>query len=582
MGWAWLFEHVLGWRLGVAALEAAFPAIPDVPPIHPSPATAACFGLFGIAIAALGLWRHLALKRLTIWVCGSLALAPYAMVLGSYATGFMSLEDPTSPDGMAVNTLAGMLFLGTGLLAARLMELPRLMDDRLLPLPVLLVAAGATWVFWLALNVEQRSALQNEVQTIAHPLATGCLLRVEAPIRALDRMRRRWEARGGTTYEEWKQDADAHFDTIQTFVAIAWADPSGRITWCRPESAVPIQIGWNIWEDTRWDAAAGLGRALRTRDMVLSPTMTLRQGGNGFLAYFPLFSHGVFDGWLLGIIRIDTRLGFTGEEEALPRETLSIFEDGRLIYGPMPPWSAGAVSVEIPFDFHGCAWRFVIAARPLAKNEHSLPGIVLGLGMLLAAAMAAGVRAYQQIAWKNREIRAANAQLARDANEDYLTGLLNRRHFDEVLEREMRRARRARRPIAVIMSDVDYFKKYNDCYGHQAGDECLRRVAAAFKGAAMRPTDAVGRYGGEEFCAVLAETDAEGAREFAEKARAAVQDMALPHERNPPGCVTASFGVASVDFSTVLPGNPITGTSLVAQADAALYAAKEAGRNTVR
>jgi diguanylate cyclase (GGDEF)-like protein len=582
LGWAWLLENKLGWRLGIAELEALFPAIPGIPPIHPSPAAAACFGFLGVAIAALGLRRHGTFKRLTIWVCGSLALAPYFMVIGSYVTGFMGIEDSTSPDGMAVNTLAGMLFLGAGLLAARLMEPPRLIDDALLPLPVLLIAAGATWLFWLALSAQKKSALHNEVQTIARPLAMGCMLRVNAPIRVIERMKGRWELRGGMSYEEWKQGADAHFDDIQIFAAIAWADPSGKIVWCRPDAAAAIQIGRDIRKDHRWDAATALDRALQARTMAVSPTVPLRQGGTGFLACFPLFKRGTFDGWLVGIIRIDTLLSFIGEKDVLPRETVSIFEDDRLIYGPQPSRSAGVVSEEISLDFHGRTWRFVITTRPLVKSEHFLPAIVLVLGMFLAVTLAAGMRAYQQIAWKNREIHGANKQLERYANEDYLTGLWNRRSFDDALETELRRAERVKRPLSVIMSDVDFFKKYNDTYGHQAGDECLRRVAAVFKNAVRRPTDIVGRYGGEEFCAVLAETDAAGARVFAENVRQAVQAMNLPHEANPPGCVTASFGVASVDFSTAPADDSITGKSLVAKADTALYAAKEAGRNTVR
>ena len=192
------------------------------------------------------------------------------------------------------------------------------------------------------------------------------------------------------------------------------------------------------------------------------------------------------------------------------------------------------------------------------------------------------MRAYQQIIWKNREIRAANLQLARYSNEDYLTGLLNRRHFDDALDTEMGRAQRGRHAVSVIMADVDFFKKYNDHYGHQAGDECLRQVARAFKESARRPTDVVGRYGGEEFCAVLAETLPEGARAFAEQIRSRIEAMNLPHALNPTGRVTASFGVAGVDFSSLSTTKVPSGRELLAAADTALYAAKDAGRNTVR
>lgn len=193
------------------------------------------------------------------------------------------------------------------------------------------------------------------------------------------------------------------------------------------------------------------------------------------------------------------------------------------------------------------------------------------LGLLLAVVSATAVRAYQQT-------RAANAQLALLASHDYLTGLLNRRAWDDLLEREIRRAARNGASLAVIMADVDLFKKYNDHYGHQAGDECLRKVAEQFRAATRRPGDAAGRYGGEEFCVVLPDTDEAAAREIADRIRGNIEAMGLPHELHPAGHVTASFGVASANFSQA---GGDAGPGLVAMADKALYAAKAAGRNRV-
>ncbi|MFT4172049.1 MAG: diguanylate cyclase [Rhodocyclaceae bacterium] len=176
----------------------------------------------------------------------------------------------------------------------------------------------------------------------------------------------------------------------------------------------------------------------------------------------------------------------------------------------------------------------------------------------------------------------ANQRLQQYANEDYLTGLLNRRRFDEVLAEEISRAQRHRLPMSVIMADVDYFKTYNDHYGHLAGDACLRAAAAVFRECLQRPSDAAGRYGGEEFGVILPGTDGEGAAHVAENIRAALQARALPHEGSIFGCVTMSFGVATLPVGEFTLDPAAVWTSLIARADAALYDAKAAGRNRVR
>lgn len=158
---------------------------------------------------------------------------------------------------------------------------------------------------------------------------------------------------------------------------------------------------------------------------------------------------------------------------------------------------------------------------------------------------------------------------------DALTGIPNRRAFDETLSREWERCRRTASPLSLLMIDVDKFKQYNDHYGHGAGDECLRRVAAALAACARRPADLVARYGGEEFAAVLPETDAAGARETAERLIDAVRALALPHASSDAAqVVTISIGLA-----TLVPAAGVALSTLAEAADAQLYQAKEAGRN---
>lgn len=174
------------------------------------------------------------------------------------------------------------------------------------------------------------------------------------------------------------------------------------------------------------------------------------------------------------------------------------------------------------------------------------------------------------------EIYSNQQSLEAEAIRDRLTGIPNRRSFDVSLEREWRRAQRLQVPISLIMIDVDFFKKYNDRYGHPAGDRCLAGVAKALAGGLRRANDLVARYGGEEFVVLLFHTPRDDAFAIAENLRRAVQNLGITHEDGPGGGVTASFGGA-----TVIPALDGLPAALVRAADEALYQAKAAGRNQV-
>lgn len=173
------------------------------------------------------------------------------------------------------------------------------------------------------------------------------------------------------------------------------------------------------------------------------------------------------------------------------------------------------------------------------------------------------------------QLEIANQKLLNQANTDKLTQLSNRRRFENTLDKEWRRMRRENQPLSVILCDVDHFKLYNDTYGHQAGDECLRAVAQALKQAIRRPADEAARYGGEEFVIVLPNTPLSGAQHVAEKVRRGVYELQLPHESSKTtDWVTISLGVASC-----IPDQSLSPEGLVQKADMALYTAKEKGRN---
>ncbi|RXZ32891.1 diguanylate cyclase [Oxalobacteraceae bacterium CAVE-383] len=177
---------------------------------------------------------------------------------------------------------------------------------------------------------------------------------------------------------------------------------------------------------------------------------------------------------------------------------------------------------------------------------------------------------------RTRALRDANQKLEALSATDGLTGLANRRRLDEVLGSELRRAIRSSKPLAVIMLDVDFFKKYNDHYGHQAGDVCLRKVADALQEGCHRGGDLVARYGGEEFVLVAADTDMAGSLLMAETLRAAVESLRLPHCESEFGQVTVSIGVAALQ-----PMAAHTADTLLRIADQAMYQAKLQGRNRV-
>lgn len=171
-----------------------------------------------------------------------------------------------------------------------------------------------------------------------------------------------------------------------------------------------------------------------------------------------------------------------------------------------------------------------------------------------------------------------NARLFASATYDSLTGLLRREAILDLLERELQRALRYGRPLTIGMADLDHFKDINDRFGHLAGDALLNRVAQSLLGG-LRSTDAVGRYGGEEFLLVLPETDLAGARAVAEKVRAMVEGITIPVGRGHTPPVTVSIGLAALDAGNQ--DSPRTATALIAAADRQLFRAKELGRNRI-
>lgn len=228
--------------------------------------------------------------------------------------------------------------------------------------------------------------------------------------------------------------------------------------------------------------------------------------------------------------------------------------------------------------------------RPAGRHDE-LTRLVEGIGQLqrsLSGHLASQRQAEQELAAhrdrlaelvreRTEALQQANAQLEAMTRSDPLTGLPNRRHFDEATQVEFRRAQRTGQPLSLLLCDVDFFKRYNDTQGHAQGDACLKAVAQALRGCFGRAGDLAARIGGEEFAVVLPNCDVDGAVLAAERLRAAVSALAIPHAASEVAPhVTLSIGVAQYD-----PAVMDRFDALFSQADLALYRAKHQGRNRV-
>lgn len=233
-------------------------------------------------------------------------------------------------------------------------------------------------------------------------------------------------------------------------------------------------------------------------------------------------------------------------------------------------------------------WTAIIFLSVMSKDEDLVRGIEAGgddyiMKPVGNVVVQAKVRAMYRLVKMQRalvkmaeQLHDANQELQRLSMTDGLTGIANRRMFDETLQREWRRCARLNKPMSLVMLDVDHFKQYNDLYGHQKGDDCLKAIGKKLSKSAPRPADLVARYGGEEFVMILGETDEDGARWVAERIRQRVALLQLPHEGSKHHVVSVSCGVASVH-----PTRELSADTLLQSADLALYQAKHQGRNTV-
>lgn len=286
------------------------------------------------------------------------------------------------------------------------------------------------------------------------------------------------------------------------------------------------------------------------------------------------------------------RMGIQALTAETGKEALDIYRrehpDIILLDGLLPDIDGFEVSKQIRMLEKKKDWTAIIFLTSMTKDEDLARGIEAGgddylLKPVSEIVLRAKVNAMRRLVEMQRslldltyKLNAANKELQQLSATDGLTGLSNRRMFDELSAREWRRCERMKKSFALVMVDVDHFKLYNDNYGHQAGDECLKAVAAQMLRAAPRASDVVARYGGEEFVFVLGETDMDGAKWVANHVRQRIVELQMPHAATALKHVTISCGVASV-----FPDDNLSLETLLKTADFALYQAKEQGRNRV-
>ncbi len=358
--------------------------------------------------------------------------------------------------------------------------------------------------------------------------------------------------------------------------------------------------------------AAHLGKPVRswtTREWILPITRRLNFPDGSFagvvvvafdLEYFNRY-YGRFDLGERGAITLVTFEGKVLDRRPFEEKVLGTSVAGtRLFKMFMTDHNAGDLTVVSPFDgverlaaFKSADDYPVFVTVALSTDEllkewrsdsliHSvgvwLLSLTLGvIGYRLIGQIQRRAHAERELSASKSELEELNARLALLATTDGLTGLANRREFDRVLADEVARSNRTDTALSLIMIDVDHFKAYNDAYGHQRGDECLRAISDAVGHAISRPNDVAARYGGEEMAVVLPSTDLSGALKIAESIRLAVFQLDLEHEGSHERRVTVSLGVAC--RTTHGPRHDCA--QLISEADAALYLSKRNGRNTV-
>ena len=291
-----------------------------------------------------------------------------------------------------------------------------------------------------------------------------------------------------------------------------------------------------------------------------------------------------------GLARLVEKMGFAVIQAADGAEAVATYERERpdlVLIDVMMPLMDGYEAARRMRAIRPDEWIPIIFLSSMEEDQDLDRAIEAGGDDYLVKPVSyvvlnAKIRAMHRIEAMRRKLLdmssqlvAANRELELISREDSLTCIANRRCFDSHLSQELKRAARQRSELSLVLIDIDHFKRYNDRYGHQAGDDCLKQVAATLSSGCRRPADLVARYGGEEFALILPDTSLPGAAALCGLLRQAIARLAVPHaDSDVSAFVTMSQGIASA-----IPGTQATSQSLIERADLALYRAKHEGRD---
>ncbi|MES2709404.1 MAG: response regulator [Verrucomicrobiota bacterium] len=414
-------EYLSGWKLGFDALLPHFPEMAGLPPKRSPPPTAAGFALAGTGILLLRMPLPAAARHLMIWILGSSAVALGLMALCAYKLGVTLMFMSGDSISIAAHSAGGITVLGIGLLAAQWMHPQRMIEDRWLPVPVGFATIVAALMLWQALAADRARAVHRQAEVIAQNVAADARSRFTFSLRALNRIKLRWERSGGTPYPEWVSDARDCLQEEPVFEAIGRTDADWRVNRVELDREARPLMGHDLRRETRWPAAGALESSIRNRRMLISPTHPVRGSDTGFAVFFPMFQGNDFTGFFFGVFRLQDLKKSTLDQPAFATCRVSIFEGDRFILGELPvePVREGG-RAEAMIEFRGNLWRFVAEPKSSVLAGGRMPVMILWLGVLLGAAVSGAVWGFQQAVLRTRMALAANRQMKEEIGERQL------------------------------------------------------------------------------------------------------------------------------------------------------------------
>jgi PAS domain S-box-containing protein len=407
-GWLILIAHWGGLHWMEPWLPSAFHQISQ---LH-FPSTA--IGLAGCSTAlflqATRLDFHL--KRLSVWILASLSLALCLTVLGGYSSVLTDSSAWNEQIAIAKLSATGLAFLSLGLLVNQKLKDRSLLDDGWLPLAPALITATATIIVWFALRAEQHDVIRKEATIVAENLSDDIRDRAEQPLRAFERMKRRWNQRNGTPLNDWHSDARGYMMDDRALYAMGLTNPDGQITTSEPEKLSGTFDLAKLSRESNWDIRKALMEAREKNITVLSPSFDIEKDNPSYIAFVPLFTQDRLDGFMVGAFHLKELMQEVAHDSAFKNQYVSIYEGNRLIHGfQTAPPDALSITSEAKTDFHGHSWRFVIHPNAATVTHTKLPLTILIIGLFLAITLGAMVRGLQSIFWRNRAMEYTHLKL---------------------------------------------------------------------------------------------------------------------------------------------------------------------------